>query len=806
MPLAEESADPVSLQGKLFETQDKLGRAANDKEKSTLWQDVSRIARAIADLLRVRDGPVDNHTVLGKTALPQTLKSLYSLALGNSATPEISLTAPLLEILRVAANLCMDHDENRSLLLDAGLPQSLVSLLEGYVESAPSPPHSRPYSLPIAHIKLIRTAIGVLLNVSVGYEPVKYRLISLEAATTILKLSTAIYPTASWLDFPTLDNITDCDELEEAWNLRISLSNWAWRVIIELKDVKDETLQIFNPDILPSLVPPLVAFTTQNTNVIPEQFTTSSVLQNLVQADFEALEESCSILESLSLDVEDVRLSLARGYQFPAEHSGVPCFGYILDFLEKGGISPLWKEMPASFDSKRKEKAFDMCKAALIKSVVEVVGEEHNEDVLWDDSEPGTPGGEFVNRMVQWLRKFVADMDSSDGTSSHRTDLVICASLSLGNLARREKNASVLLSPPHSLAKILSSIHLLSPDSDIKVKHGVLGLLKHLAQASFQSPTIQAHLTEADTVRRISECGVLDQKADAMAEVVQLSAIGVVKHMCNANMLSTDDKSTQQTGLSQILSLVKRSDSIPIKSEGTRVLVNVIKSLWSSDVIGATPPNRPKSSKDRTEDEERQRQDAIRTVLTMPCASALASLVARSGKYPLLVNEGVVALTLLSTQKLGGTYIATFLLFRLFTDSCTAPLVLTAILSPVILEPPPPAEPPSASSSVATEVSSPTIATPSTRGQIPVPRTALDMMIAVIKNVDNPVNFQVEVRINVCSLLIQLGKNCPEEENFGQVKETILPHLKELSDTLRDAAGMDATLAKAVGRALETWD
>ncbi|KAG7092418.1 hypothetical protein E1B28_008774 [Marasmius oreades] len=792
MPLAEESTDPLSLHKRLSDAQERLIGAATDEDKSTLWQDVTREARAIADILRVRDGPVDNHTVLGKTTLPQTLKTLYSLALGTSVTPEISFTAPLLEILRVAANLCMDHDENRSLLLDAGLPQSLVSLLEGYVDSAPSPPHSRPYSLPTAHIKLIRTAMGVLLNASVGYEPVKYRLISLEAAVTVLKLSTAIYPTACWLDFPALDNIED---LEEAWNLRISLSSWAWRIVLELKDVKDETLQIFTTDVLPILVPPLVAFTTQDTNIIPEQLTTSPVLQSLLQADFENLEESCTILESLSLDAEDVRLSLARGYQFSAEHQGVPCFGYILDFLEKGAIPPFWNVMPASFDAKRKEKAFNMCKAALIKSVVEVVGEERNEHILWDDSELDTPGGEFVTRMVQWLKKFVVDMESSDGAFSHRTDLVICASLSLGNLARREKNASVLLSPPHSLANVLSSVHLLSPDSDIKVKHGVLGLLKHLAQASFQSPAIQAFLTQADTVRRISECGIWDQKADAMAEVVQLSAIGVVKHMCNANIAntfalvlpSTQDVPTPQTGLSQILSLVKRSDSIPIKSEGTRVLVNVIKSLWSNDVIGASSPNRFQPSADRAEDDERQRQDAIRTVLTMPCASALASLVARSGKYPLLVNEGVVALTLLSTQKSG------------------APLALTAILSPVLFEPPP-IEPPSASTSVATEVSSPTIATPSSRGQIPVKRTALDMMIAVIKNFHDPVNFQVEVRINVCSLLIQLGKNCSEEEGFNQVKGTMLPHLKELSETLGDASGMDATLAKAVGRALKTWE
>ncbi|KAL0580235.1 hypothetical protein V5O48_001740 [Marasmius crinis-equi] len=798
MSLSEETAnsepvDLTSLQKRLSETEKKLRGTVSQEDGTKLWQDVTTTARAIADVLRVRDGPVDNHSILGKTALPQTLNSLYTLALGTSATPEISSTSPMLEILRVAANLCMDHDENRSLLLEAGLPQALVALLEGYAGTIPSPPHSRPLGLPTAHLKLIRTALGALLNASVGYEPIKDRLNSLEAATTILKLSTAIYPTSSWIQFPEVDNITDPHELEEAWTLRTTLSSWAWRISMELKDVKDEAMAIFTPDVLPLLVDPLVAFSTHG-SALPQHFTSSSLAQTLLHADFENLEESCTLLESLSLDVEDVRLSLARGYQFPAEHSGIPCFDYILDFLEKGTISPFWKEMPASFDSKRKEKGFDMCKAALIKSVVEVVGEERNEEVLWDDSED-TPGGQFVTRMARWLKQYVADQESGEGTFSTRTDLVICASLSLGNLARREKNASVLLSPPHSLAKVLTSAHLLSPDSDIKVKHGVLGLLKHLAQSSFQSSTVQKYLTEAETVRRISECGIWDQKADAMAEVVQVSAIGVVKHMCSANVTNTyalvlpysDDLPSPQTGLSQVLALVKRSDSVPVKSEGTRVLVNVIKSLWSSDVIGGTPSTVPKD--DTTDDNEAtRRQEAIRIVLTMPCVSALASLVARSGKYPLLVNEGVVALTLLSTQKTG------------------APLVLTAILSSVLLEPPAPAEPPSASTSVATELSSPTIATPSTPGHVAIPRTALDMLIAVLKNVDNPVNFQAEVRINVCSLLIQLGRNCTEEDDFEKVKDTVVPVLQELSENLRDASGLDATLAKAVGRALETWN
>lgn len=92
-----------------------------------------------------------------------------------------------------------------------------------------------------------------------------------------------------------------------------------------------------------------------------------------------------------------------------------------------------------------------------------------------------------------------------------------------------------LVSPPYNLAPVLASDHLLSSSTDIKVKHGVIGLLKHLAQAPAHSHVIDNALGKAGIVRRIAESGVWDEKTDAMADIVQLGAIGVVKHMCNAN-------------------------------------------------------------------------------------------------------------------------------------------------------------------------------------------------------------------------------------------------------------------------------
>jgi hypothetical protein len=109
-----------------------------------------------------------------------------------------------------------------------------------------------------------------------------------------------------------------------------------------------------------------------------------------------------------------------------------------------------------------------------------------------------------------------------------------------------------------------------------------------------------------------------------------------------------------QTSLQQILALGLRSDSVRVKSEGTRVLVNVIKSLWGSE-----PPSTPAATtliNSTLEERQRKRAEAKREVIVPACAEALARLIGRSGKYPILVNEGVVALSLLSMQKQGGWF------------------------------------------------------------------------------------------------------------------------------------------------------
>lgn len=84
------------------------------------------------------------------------------------------------------------------------------------------------------------------------------------------------------------------------------------------------------------------------------------------------------------------------------------------------------------------------------------------------------------------------------------------------------------------------------------------------------------------------------------------------------------------------------------------------------------------------------------------------------------------------------------------------------------------------------------------------PKSALDMLVAVLKNVDNPVNFQPEVRMNVCSLLIQLGKNAPGED-FEKLKTAVKPVLEDLQEKCNAAEGRDALLGIQVKKVLDAW-
>ncbi|TFY83894.1 hypothetical protein EWM64_g117 [Hericium alpestre] len=726
-------ADPKQLASKFDAIAPQLADGGVDA-----WQEAELAAQKLANALRVKNPEDDVHTALGETQLPQTLTTILKASVKESRVADAAPLAAVYEALRVGANLCMDHDANRGHLLDAKFPQTVVSILEGYAELIGQFPDILPLSIP--QLKVIKTCIGLLLNASVGYEPVKFRLISLEAAVTILRLTSAIYPAGYWMKgasdvfTPEQNANPSPEDINESWMLRSGLSNWAWRTIAELNEFKDESRTLFTPEVLPLLIPPLRVYMPPVSTPTGHFEQPTALRRTLVAADFEVFEETCSLLESMTFDVEDVRLSLARGMPFPGEHDGVPCLAEILRFIDEGDYHPLWSGSTDSVASERgrREKSFDLCKAALIKCVVEVAGEDKNVDVLWDESDPAHPGGAFVSQMVKWIK-------SQKNLRQHnRDDLIICATLSLGNMVRHESHSIIVVNPPIELGPHLAA--LLSPEADLKVKHGVIGLLRHLAYAA---PT-RGPLGRAGIIQRLVASGIFTDTSP-MAEMVQLSAIGIAKHLSNGDaencfslVLPAEGQDPASSGVQQILDLVQRSDMTAVKSEGD-------------------------AGKRAAHEGEGGDCHSRRRVCACSAYWPLEEV-------PGVINEGMVALTLLTLQGSGG---------NVALDAITSPLPKEAQQGPALAV-------------ESNDVSSPVV----------TPGRALDMLITVLKN--QPNRFQEEIRVNVCTLLGHIGREGAVTADRATELEKVKTETKPLLDVVAGAE-QESRLKAAAVKALQLW-
>lgn len=68
-------------------------------------------SKGIVLLVLTYFGSEVNHTALGRTTLPQTLTTLLKDALKDSDITSLPHPAAIFELLRIGANLCMDHGE-----------------------------------------------------------------------------------------------------------------------------------------------------------------------------------------------------------------------------------------------------------------------------------------------------------------------------------------------------------------------------------------------------------------------------------------------------------------------------------------------------------------------------------------------------------------------------------------------------------------------------------------------------------------------------------------------------------------------
>ena len=242
-------------------------------------------------------------------------------------------------------------------------------------------------------------------------------------------------------------------------------------------------------------------------------------------------------------------------------------------------------------------------------------------------------------------------------------------------------------------------------------------------------------------------------------------------------MIDVDDGDMSTSCLNQILQLSRRSDSIHVKSEGARVLVNVIRSLCSN--VGDM--------------QDENRQKAINSLASPEHAAVLAQLLGRSQKHGILLNEAIVAMCLLSLQKEGGGS-ATFSPCSDFDSLMIAGFVLDSITCELPKE-----VSPSRQNSLDVEASD----TKPNSGTQFTPTTALDMLVHILENTDS--KFPAELRSNACTLLTNLGSNTTVEgevrkEEKTRVSTAVRPMLESLKSTPESLH-----ISVAAQRALSVW-
>lgn len=222
---------------------------------------------------------------------------------------------------------------------------------------------------------------------------------------------------------------------------------------------------------------------------------------------------------------------------------------------------------------------------------------------------------------------------------------------------------------------------------------------------------------------------------------------------------------------------------MPVKSEGARVLVNVIKSLCSSagDLHDAN------------------RRLAIQIVSTAESALTLAQLLGRSRKHIILLNESIMAMLLLAHQPNGGAS-ANSETRRLYFVSYESVVSAVLVLDSLLVELPKEMAPPSRQNSLNIG------GLPGSNPASPVvgPRTALDMLVDIIINADH--KFPIELRANLCVLLAELGKESLKAASGGRERE--VEKFRAATRPGLEAARVtpdSLVLSAAAKNALELW-
>lgn len=606
------------------------------------------------------------------------------------------------QCLRTLANLCIDNDANRRHLLLHDTPLFILKLIQDVLNTTPS--NSSHFDEKT--LLLLKTAVGALLNLQLDHAESRRWLLKLpkprrhhcphEHHGHYIQLEGEPQPQSCEVD----DNIDRGSpfELQETETLKILISvatepriytpwealhsilgpraeefesekmfeddgrtrsnsqdsmfptqnnwssvvlgaevaSWASRVAEDLLAFEAEQMQAketHSPDgeasILPSpvksalavrkstwecLLLPLMAFVWRSRTDLSAEPPDGDIPDDaspFVDADMALLCLCGSLLEGCA-HIGKGQDPAAKGFK----KNGMGHLAQLLDFVQHGaspfGVNTSPPEARLERYGLEQEDLSSLgrevarTKANVVKAIVAIAGEDVNMPVLFGDHGESP----FLDRMKEWLR---ADR-------YQREDLVSCALLSIANLGRNDDNCVALATSSMGLIELL--VDLLHSKGSLLLSHATLGLLKNLSIPPSNKPLIGATPTFFDVLPlfMLEDCD--------HAQPIQFSAVGIAKHLAFSSAGGVEGNAVAiclGPTFGILLDLIGRTKDVPTRLEGTRVMVNLIRTLWA--------PVASEAAKEKLRD---------RRVI-----NALADMIRRSAKYPVLINESLVGFMLL---------------------------------------------------------------------------------------------------------------------------------------------------------------
>ncbi|CAG8436217.1 8026_t:CDS:10 [Ambispora gerdemannii] len=424
--------------------------------------------------------------------------------------------------------------------------------------------------------------------------------------------------------------------------------------------------------------------------------------------DVDILENVVEILENVALDNEKVQEIIVR--------EGL--FTNLLDYLEHA-------KSPSENNEKLK-KQYGEWKAVVLKVIVSTTMSDNNMTPLFENEI-------ILKRFFGWL---------SIGPS--RDDLQICADTNCVKLVHEFKVVESLVNA------------LKTSENNIKLQHAVVGIIKNLAIPVQNKSLIGSH----GIIELVSP--LLDPE---VIQPIQLGVIGILKHLSSGDVLNskriilgeksytseTAMETKPPTPLVRLLILTQKTDDISIRSEGTRTLVNLIKTSVSAA---------------KTQQTHVLDVTTLRSILnTSEIIRPIYDMIIES-KYPVLQNEGVIGLTLLVLDDSAKSKERNHTLYFLTNNN-------TQVSEPNVVDP-------DNSSNVASSSSTATSISP-----------LLDSLLVIMVN--NKDKYPDEIRHNVCVLLekaIEASNDSYKKYFRDHIKKLLVPLLdpnrvRPISDTLK---------------------